>query len=262
MNHDKKASVLADMRRIYDGSLRKEFGTAAKLEDRSWKGRITFVVAVTGEIDRHYAIFQTLGERFVMVRWPRAGGVETALRAMNQDSTEARNDLKEAVHALFRRLSEVEVEPKIPHHLQVSIAALTEIAVRGRTHVPRSGSGKDIIYVPEPESATRLAQQLAQLAKGSALLDGRDLVNELDYAMVRRVAFDCMPPVRRKILEALILGESFKKLNVPPSTRHYAIEELQAQELLDGERLSSMTLALLAQAGFPEVPPPSGLRAA
>lgn len=81
---DKKASILADMRRIYDGKLRKEFGTSENLDKRTWEGRITFVVAVTPEIDRHYSIFSTLGERFVMIRWPRAGGIEAALSAMNQ----------------------------------------------------------------------------------------------------------------------------------------------------------------------------------
>jgi hypothetical protein len=248
MKGDKKASVLADMRRIYDGKLRKEFGTGDNLAEREWSGRITFVVAVTGEIDRHYSIFQTLGERFVMVRWPRAGGIETALSAMNQDNQDARAALSAAVHELMGNLPSI--EPTIPRELQIKIAALTEIAVRGRTHVPRAGRDKEVIYIPEPESATRLAQQLAQLAKGSALLDARPVVNEADYAMVRRVAFDCMPPVRGRILGALIAGDSPRTLNIPGSTRHYAEEELKAQGLLDGSRLSELAVDMLDKAGY------------
>src|SRR5262245_13216091 len=66
MKAEAKASILADMRRIYDGQLRKEFGTANNLKAREWKGRITFAVATTPDVDKQYSIFQSLGERFVM----------------------------------------------------------------------------------------------------------------------------------------------------------------------------------------------------
>jgi hypothetical protein len=171
MNADKKAAVLADMRRIYDGKLRKEFGTSENAKDHEWTGRITFLVAVTGEIDRHYSVFNALGERFVMIRWPRAGGIEAGLAAMNQDGARATEELRVAVNELFARLANR--QPVLSRDLQVRIAALSEIAVRARTHVPRDGYSKAIVYVPEPESNTRLAQQLAQVAKGSALLDGK-----------------------------------------------------------------------------------------
>jgi hypothetical protein len=136
MKRDSKAAILADMRRIYDGHLKKEFGTSEKLAEREWRGRITFVVAVTPAIDQYYSIFQTLGERFVMIRWPRAGGIDAALAAMNQQNDTAKAELKTAMHALFNGLPSF--EPTLPFAIQRRIAALTEIAVRGRTHVPRT----------------------------------------------------------------------------------------------------------------------------
>lgn len=51
---DKRAGVLADMRRIYDGKLYKEFGHASKPECRKWEGRITFLVAATSDVDRYF----------------------------------------------------------------------------------------------------------------------------------------------------------------------------------------------------------------
>ncbi len=66
MKADDKAGVLADLRRIFDGHLRKEVGTTGDLLE--WHGRITCAVAVTPDVDRHYSVFQTLGERFVMIR--------------------------------------------------------------------------------------------------------------------------------------------------------------------------------------------------
>ena len=48
-----------------------------------------------------------------------------------------------------------------------------------------------------------MAQQLAQLAKGSALLEGRGEVNEDDLGLVRRVTFDSIRVDRRVILDCL-----------------------------------------------------------
>lgn len=70
MNKDAKGKILADMRRIYDGRLTKEVGTAES-GAITWKGRTSFVACITPEIDINYSAFQTLGERFLMVRWPR-----------------------------------------------------------------------------------------------------------------------------------------------------------------------------------------------
>jgi hypothetical protein len=89
-----------------------------------------------------------------------------------------------------------------------------------------------IIDVPEAESATRISQQLCQLAKGCARLDRRPAVNEQDLMVVRRVAFDCMPPARRNILDSLIDGSDAQE-SLPATTRRYAVEELVALGVLD-----------------------------
>jgi hypothetical protein len=250
MKADAKASILADMRRIYDGELTKEFGTPGKVQDRTWKGRITFIVAATPEVDRFYSVFQTLGERFVMIRWPRAGGIETAMAAMNQRTDDARRDLRGAVNELMKHLPEC--EPDADQSIQLRIAALTELTTHCRTHVRREGYSKDIVYIPEAESATRLAQQLLQLAKGSAMLDGRRSVSDRDYWLVRRVAFDCIPAVRRMILDALIGGAELKGLALPPSTRSYAVEDLEALGILERSRLSERAAEWLTGAGVLE----------
>jgi len=60
MNRDHRASVLADLRRIYDGRLRKEFGTAENPHEREWQGRITTVAAATPDVDRITPFFRRL----------------------------------------------------------------------------------------------------------------------------------------------------------------------------------------------------------
>ncbi len=241
MNRTHRGSVLADMRRIYDGHLRKEYGTDDDRKAHEWKGRITFAVATTDAVDRHYSVFQTLGERFVMTRWGRPGGTEAALMAMNQNCTARAEDLKAAVHALMTGLSRQ--SPELSPAMQQKIAALAEIAVRGRTHIPRDGHSKEIEYVPEPEAATRLAQQLAQLAKGSALVMERAAVEEDDYRLVQRVGFDCIPAQRRRALDALIRGARPEASGLVSSTLSYALGDLEALGLLAKDTLSQYALS-------------------
>ena len=251
MNRTHRGSVLADMRRIYDGHLRKEYGTDEDRKEHEWKGRITFAVATTDEVDRHYSVFQTLGERFVMIRWGRPGGVEAALKAMNQDCELGKKELREAVQALF--LSLPELDPMLAEPMQASVASLAELAVRARTQIPRVGNSKEIIYVPEPEAATRLAQQLAQLTKGSALVDGRETANEDDYALSKRVAFDCIPSARRKVLDCLVSGQDVSQARLPASTLTYVIEDLELVGLFVSlpykRALSGLAKQLLGTAG-------------
>lgn len=230
MRQEERAAILAIMRRIFDGKYSKEFGTDAPENERTWEGRITFAVGVTQEIDRHYSIFQTLGERFVMIRLPRAEGIEAGLAAINQDHSEVKKDLRLAVHRLIADLPSI--KPEASFAMQRRIVALTEIAVRGRTQVPRDGYSKHIVYVPDAESNTRLAQQMYQLARGSALLDHREDVNEDDFALVKRVVFDSLPPLRSQILQTLLDGGEASQVNAPPSTRSYALEDLIHMELI------------------------------
>ena len=54
--------ILAQLRRIYDGYFSREFGTDENVEERTWKGRLTLFAGAVPEIDRHYSLFQKLGD--------------------------------------------------------------------------------------------------------------------------------------------------------------------------------------------------------
>jgi hypothetical protein len=76
--------VFSQLRRIYDGHLHREFGSDENLDERDWKGRLTFLAGVTPEVDRHHKVFSALGDRFIRTRWPRAGGTDAAMMAMQR----------------------------------------------------------------------------------------------------------------------------------------------------------------------------------
>lgn len=208
INRDHRSSILSDLRRIYEGMLHKEYGTGQDMKVREWRGRITFMAAGTADVDRHYSVFASLGERFVLIRWPRAG-MEAAQRAVKQDMRAVQEEVSSAVYPLFDGIRGI--EPEVPPELEEDqIPALGDFIGYCRTQLVRDSRGsREIIDVPEAESATRISQQLCQLAKGSALLDRRDVVNQQDYTLVKRVGFDCMPPARWKVLNSIINGDLY-----------------------------------------------------
>jgi hypothetical protein len=243
---DSRESVFADLRRIYDGQLSKEFGTGENLEDHKWTGRITVAVAVTPAIDGYSGAFQSLGERFIMIRWPRADGPQAALIAMDQDTVTMRVALKAAVHGLINGLPAL--QPDVPSALKHQIAHLAEVIARGRTHVQRNTS-KQIIELPQVESPTRLAQQFVQLSRGSALLSGRFTVEQADFDLVYRVALDCLRPARRSVLDTLAKRGSVSDLGIPGSTLQYALDDLEAVGLVKDRQLHPHAVSLLSDAG-------------
>ena len=182
-----------------------------------------------------------------MLRWARVGGIEAALAAMRQDGEAARAELVEAVDALFKSLGKI--QPSVGPDMQRRIAALTEFTTRARTHIPRSGYNKTVFYVPDAESSTRLAQELMQVVRGSALMDGRSSPNEADYRIARRVAFDCIPAARRTIIDWLIEGKDVRGVPLPSSTRHYHCEDLELQGLIVGSEFSPLSREMLSVAG-------------
>jgi hypothetical protein len=254
MKREKRAAILSQLREIHDGEFKRTFGTG---ETKIWRGRITVIAAVTPALDRHYSIFSTLGERFLQVRSPRLPA-EAATWALAQQGHEAeiKEQLAGAVIGVFN--ASLLQPPTLTEEMVVRIANLAEVVAIARTHVGRSSYGdREIEYVPEPESSTRIAKALAGIAKGIAAIQQHPTVTEADYEDVLRVALDCLPDVRRAILKAAINGEEVARL--PPTVRGREVENLRELGILapGGLGLSTDTQYLLKQAGCPIVVRPN-----
>jgi hypothetical protein len=224
--------ILAQLRRIYDGHFSREFGTDENMEERSWKGRLTLFAGAVPDIDGHYSLFQKLGERFLRVRWPRAAGVEAGLQAMDH-TLEITEELRCAVHRLMSPIvSEKQAAPYLPDEVKVRIANLGEFIALARTYVERDGYSREADGVLVTEGNTRLPQQLCQIARGSAVLAGHPEVNAEDYKLVRRAAFDSLPPARIAVLQAKLAGKSPFSLDLPKVTVERALEDLKLAKVL------------------------------
>lgn len=256
MRREKRAVILSQFREIHDGHFKRDFGTG---ESKIWRGRVSVIAAVTPALDRHYSIFSTLGERFLQVRSRRLDSPEAGRRAIQQQGHEEhiRTQCQEAIAGLFRKAPGV--APTLPTEYEDQIAAVSEFAAIARTHVYRNAFGqREIEYVPEPEANTRISKGLAAIAKGIASLSQRTHVNSSDIKDTLRVALDCIPDYRRRLLEAAILGQPLDSVPIPCTTRRREIEELLALDLLEpgglddppGEKkLSSRAKQLLDSAG-------------
>lgn len=246
-NRDKRDEIFSQLRRLCDGDLRREFGIADL--PSKWSGRLTVAAAVTPEVDRYTSVFGALGERFVLIRWDRVGGVDAAIAAMGEDQPAKNIAMRSTVHALFKAMQR-HPSPEIPPDILLAIAATAEIVARGRTHIKRERDDS-ILYVPQAEGAARLAQQLCQLAKGSARLDGRDEVEPYDLRIVHRVAMDTLPPQRAALLKALAGGKTTSAVDLPRTTKKRALEDLEHVELLTAtSRLREDAQRLFTQAGL------------
>ena len=178
MRREKRKAILSQLREIHDGEFKRSFGTG---ETKIWRGRVTIIAAVTPVLDRHYAIFTTLGERFLQVRWHRPNSPEAGEWAINQQGheTEIQGELRGAVKEIFGQSSKE--PPELGLGMPRRIAHFAEVIAVARTHVYRESYGdRDIEYVPEPEANTRISKGLAAIAKGIAALNRHKMVSEED----------------------------------------------------------------------------------
>lgn len=220
MRCDDCNTIFAQCRRIYDGQLNREYGTPDG--DTEWQGHITFLAACTAGIERFQQQMKGLGERFIQVVLPR-GSRRAIMAAVEQEQVSCDLELRKSVHALLGALPAT--EPTFPACFIDRIASLAEFVSYARTPISRD-THKNITAIPEVETGTRLGQVLANLGKGSAALDGRNSVDESDFNLMIRVAFDCIPEARRAYLRYLIGGRK-EQLIVRGSLLSYTIEELR-----------------------------------
>lgn len=220
---DARRKVFAQLRVIYDGQLRREFGTDEDHEHHGWKGRCTIVTATTPDGEREISGLSALGERFVTIRWPRAEGIEAGVLALRKDHEAGKRELNEGLGALFANLPNF--EPICSERQTERIAALTEFVSLARTPVRRDGRQRDIDDIPAPEGNARLAIQVGQTCRGSALLDHRTEVDDADLVLGFRIALDSIPRSRFVLIQEAL---GAPRTQIPNSTRMRAIEDLRA----------------------------------
>lgn len=238
MHRDKRHAILSQLREIYDGQYKKEFGTG---ETKEWTGKMGFIAGVTSVIDHHYSIYQTLGERFVQYRPQQPDPIQLSLKAMGNSGKE--KEMREEIQNAFADFVTGVTIPSegifISEETKQRIAHLSAFCVRARSGVIREGySSREIELIPEAELPTRLSKQLITLYTALSLISGG--FTDEDYQLIYKIGMDTLPQNRKLVINALVQVEDYKEtadvavaIGYPTNTTRRLLEDLHGLKLID-----------------------------
>jgi hypothetical protein len=130
--------------------------------------------------------------------------------------------------------------PEISNAVRRQIATIANLVAFARAYVYRNSFGnREIIDVSVPEANTRIAKGLAAIARGDAALQRKDAVDDDVLQDIYRVALDCIPPTRRDVFTAVLVGRSVPVGTTPAR----ALEDLQELGLVERDRPALTALA-------------------
>ncbi len=238
LHRDARAEILAQLREIYDGAYRKEWGNGKTLD---WRGKVGLLAGVTGVIDRESALTAVLGERFVMYRVPTAPRRELAQRAIAQGRTYERAQREALCRLVADYLdSLLPVAPPVPPEMVAGIVALADFASRARSPVIFNQRG-DVELMPGVEAPGRLAKQFFLLGQALAVVRAEPEMSLATYLTVMQVAHDTVPAPRQAALAVVLAkdGGTVTTTDValatryPTSTARRYLQELECVGLVE-----------------------------
>jgi len=202
MNRDARNSVLGALREVADGYWQRNVGSDGG-KALTWKGRIVVVGAVTTAWDTHHSVIASMGDRFLLYRSDSAAGLgrqQSGRRSLANigSETQMRAELAEAVRALMAGIA---IQPSALTEAEVDeLLGMADVVSLARTAVERDQRG-DVIDAHAPEAPTRLVKYLGQLFRGALAIG---LTRTEAMTLCRRVAHDCMPPLRLLTLKHVV----------------------------------------------------------
>jgi hypothetical protein len=238
MHRDSRAALLAALRETFDGNWTRHVGVDGG-RTLHWSGKLALIAACTPIIDSHHAVMAAMGERFILYRLPPVDESEQARRALSHCGCEAamRSELTRAAATLFSEMEHLDGHLGVEKEDQARLIALTTFAVRCRSAVERDGHSREIELIPDPEAPSRLTLVLARLGAGMAAIGVER--NEI-WRVVSKVALDCMPALRRRLVEILYRETSeidttaaSVAIKYPTTTTRRALEDLAAHGVID-----------------------------
>ena len=238
MRPDAKAEVLGALREVYDGEYTRRVGTEGGRQ-LSWKGKVGFVFGCTPVIDSHHSVIGAMGERFLLGRLaPEDDQFLHALKHAGTKTAIMRKELAESVGKLFAEplreptpLSEEEAR---------DINKVVSLVVALRGPIERDRVSREIENIYGKEGTGRLGLTLERLLGGLTAI-GVERSTALD--VIKRVALDSVPPIRRAAYECVAKYHDVEtadvaiELGLPTGTTRRALEELAAYDLVERHKL-------------------------
>ena len=198
MRPDNKAELLAALREIYDGKWTRVLGSDGG-RVLTWSGKLGLLFAATNAIDSHHAIIGSMGDRWMLTRIDNTPGqFKRAIEHRGALTLQMRDELADAVAGLFAPQLPAPCEPT-PDEID-QIGEIAGLAVRLRGAIERDRYSREVEMVLGAEGTGRLGLALERLLCG---LDALGIERATAFVVVKAVAFDSVPPIRRRIYEFL-----------------------------------------------------------
>jgi hypothetical protein len=249
MRSEQQAEILAQLRETYDGQYSKIFGNGKEI---NWRGRFGLLAACTPVYDKHYSVIGSMGERFLIYRNDHVDGGLTGVHAqklVGQEET-MRKEIREAIHKFIDQFEHIDgFSLEKDETVNTKIVCLACFVAVGRCAVDRDRYTQALQYYPMPEGTPRLVKQFMQIGAGIALANGRNLIDEEIYEILKKIGRDLLSSQRLRILEflwregALELNGVWKEtaviadaVNLPGSTAKMTLEDLMVVGALKRQR--------------------------
>lgn len=255
---------LAPLFRGRDDELRTNFATLTSVLDgrghlsasgthgtRGYDGRYVFnwVGATTPVPQRTDAIMAQLGNRLLRyeIVGQRRPDEELIDFAMSNEPTTVEDSCRHAVNDVlldhFKRHPVNSVDPntiQLSHVAAEEMVRFAKLIAQGRVELERlEGISGEEFIAGTPEGPERIILLLKTLAQGLALLRGGTEIGSEDLAVLRHVAFSCLPSRRRQILRAVLtVGGKLtstvatERLHISRPTVREMMRELAATEIV------------------------------
>jgi hypothetical protein len=245
MEHKLRPTLLTALREIHDGRWDRPVGTDGA-RTISWQGKVGLIAACTSVIDDYHDVMNSAGPRFILYRLPQPDlfqqrKMATQARSNNRDAqyTERRQALIEAVAEFIKQLS-AEIPPGIDwEDYGECVDSIALFSSRCRSQVTRVRSSHQIATVHDAEGCARIAGQLDKLQLGLCMIGVEPFQA---FQLVRKTAFDCIPPLRYKVLKVLYHGPASGfdmptiktecKRDACNSSVEYAVEDLCCHDVV------------------------------
>jgi hypothetical protein len=205
-----KDEIFGILRDAYDGKCAKVFGTGVR---RSYESRFTIISAVTPAIYDIGQEHNSLGERFLKYtigdNLHHASEEDIIFRAINNLNKEVkmRDEMSQNVRGyLWHLVNTYDVErlPMLPGNIKCQIVSLAQFAARMRGTTSRDRFRPEMITArPSAEIGSRLGKQFAKLALSLALVRGKAVVTQSEYALVKKTALDTVSQRNEDIIRCI-----------------------------------------------------------
>jgi hypothetical protein len=218
MRPDAKQEVLGALREIFDGAWGRDLGTDGGRR-LTWHGKIGLVFGATAVIDSHYSVIGAMGDRFLLCRLtpPERGQFKQALKHVGAVTAQMRKELAQAVARLFAGRK---AEPtSITDAEADEIDAIISLVVKLRGAVDRDRYKREMQAVLGAEGTARIGLMLERLLAG---LDTLGIERTTAMGVVKAVAMDSVPPLRRQTYEYLNRRSKEKPLSPSATTKEVA----------------------------------------